>query len=93
MKLRIKSQIWNIRKQKTPNQNSKKKKSIQINKDSVRILWDDFKHTNICIMGVSKGEERDQEIENLFEKMTEKLPQLSEGYRHTSPGSAESQTK
>ena len=27
MKLRIKSAIWNIRKQKTPNQNAKKKKN------------------------------------------------------------------
>ena len=52
-----------------PNYNSKKKKRIQQNKDSVRSLWDYFKHTNICIMGALEGEEREQEIENLFKKL------------------------
>ena len=35
MKLRIKSMIWNIRKQKTINQNSKKKRESKKNKNSV----------------------------------------------------------
>ena len=69
--------IWNIRKQKTPHQNSKKKKIIQRNDDSVRSLWDNFKHTNIHIMGLPEGEEKEQEIENLFEKITtENFPNL-----------------
>ena len=59
MKLRIKSMIWNIRKQKTTNQN-KKKKRIQENEDSVRILWINFKHTNIHIMGVQEEGESKQ---------------------------------
>ena len=42
---------------------------IQNNEDSVKSLWDNFKHTNICIMGVLEGEERKQEIESLFEKI------------------------
>ena len=58
----------NIRKQKTTNQNGKKKKQIQKDEDRVRILQDNFKCTNICIIGVL-GEEKDQEIGNLFEKM------------------------
>ena len=69
MKLRIKSVIWNIRKKKTASQNNKKKKRIQKNEDSVRSLWDNFKCSNIHIMWVLEGEESEQEIENLFEKM------------------------
>ena len=68
MKPRIQSSIWNIRNKKTPNHNSKKKeeKRNQKNKDSVRSLWDNFKHTNIHVIGVQEGEEREQEIGNLF---------------------------
>ena len=69
MKPRIKSAILNIRKQKTPNQ-SRKKIRIQKSKDGVRSLWDNFKRTNIRIMGVPEVEERKQETENLFEKIT-----------------------
>ena len=47
MKLRIKSMIWNIRKKKTSNKYSKKKKEYKKIDDSVSILWDNFKHTNI----------------------------------------------
>ena len=66
MQPRIKSMIWNIRKHKTTNQNSKKKK-VKKNKNSVGSLWDNFKHSNICTMGVP-GEEKEQEIGNLLEK-------------------------
>ena len=47
MKPRIKSTIWNTRKEKVFNQNSRKKKRIQKNKDRLRNLWDNFKHPNI----------------------------------------------
>ena len=40
------------------------------NKDRLRNPWDIFKHTNIQIIGVPEGEEEEQEIENLFEKIT-----------------------
>ena len=70
MKLKIKSVIQNKRKQKTPNQNRQKNKNK--NEDGVRSLWDNFRHTNICTMGVLEGEEREHEIESLFTKiMTE----------------------
>ena len=62
MKPRIKSMIWNIRKNKTLNQNSKmekEKKQKQKNKDRIWSLWDNFKHTNIQITGVLQGEEKD----------------------------------
>ena len=42
------------------------------NEDSINSLWDNFKRSNIHIIGVSEREEEQQEIENLFEKiMTE----------------------
>ena len=77
MKPRIKSAIWNIKKQKPTNQNSKKKKELKKNEDSVMSLWDNFKHTNIHIIGGPEGEESEQEIGNLFEKiMKENVPNL-----------------
>ena len=65
-----------LKQAKTTDKNNKKKKIIQKNEDSVSSLWDNFKYTNICIMGVPEGEERDQEIGNLLEKMTEIFPNL-----------------
>ena len=32
--------------------------------------------SNICIIGVPEGEEKEQEIGNLFEKIMKKLPNL-----------------
>jgi len=46
--------------------NEKKKK----NEDSLRDLWDDIKHTNICIIGVPEGEERQKRPEKIFEEIT-----------------------
>ena len=40
-------------------------------------LWDSLKHSNVQIIGVSEGEEQQQEIENLFEQiMKENFPNL-----------------
>ena len=39
------------------------------NKDSISSLWDNLKQSNIHIIGVPEGEEKEQEIENLFEKI------------------------
>ena len=76
MKLRIKSMIWNIRKQKITNQN-KKEKEFKKNEESISRLWDYFKHSNICIIGVPEGEQGEQESESLLEKiMQENLPNL-----------------
>ena len=69
--------IWNIRKQKTTNQNNKKKRESKKNEGSVSSLWDNFKQSNIHITGVPEGEEKEQEIGNLFEKiMKENFPDL-----------------
>ena len=52
-------------------------KRIQKNKDSVSGLWDNFKRSNIRIIEVPEGEEEEQEIGNLFEKiMKEPFPNL-----------------
>ena len=42
---------------------------IQKNEKRLRNLWDNFKHSDIQIIGVPEGEEKEQEIENLFEKI------------------------
>ena len=48
------------------------------NEEKPRNLWDNFKHSNIWVMGVPEGEEEEQEIENLFENiMKENFPNLS----------------
>ena len=54
------------------NQDLKKK-----NEGKFRNLWDNFKCTNIQIIGVPGGEEKEQEPENLLEKTMENLPNLS----------------
>ena len=52
-------------------------KGIEEKGDSVSSLWDNFKHSNIHILGVLEGEEKEQEIRNLFEKiMKENFPNL-----------------
>ena len=71
MKLRIKSMTWNTRNQKTTTE-QQKGKTIQKNKDTVRSLWDNYKQTNIHIIRVPEGKEKEQEIGNLFEKIMKK---------------------
>ena len=57
---------------------------IQINlspglgEERLRNLWDNFKRSNIWIIGVLEGEEEEQEIENLFEQVIkENFPNLA----------------
>ena len=55
-----------------------KRKRIQKNEDRLRSPWDIFKCSNIRIIGMPEGEEEEQEIENLFEKiMKAKIPDLA----------------
>ena len=56
-----------------------KEKRIKKNEDSIRDLWDHIKHTNIRIIGVPEGEEREKGTENLFEeRMAENFPNLAQ---------------
>ena len=62
---------------KTNQSEQQEEKRIHNNKDSVSSLWDNFKHSSTRIIGVPEGEEKEQEIENLFEKnMKETVPDL-----------------
>ena len=55
-----------------------KKTRIKKKKKRVRNLWDNFKCSNIQIIGVPEGEEEDLGIENLFEKIIkEYFPNLA----------------
>ena len=47
-----------------------KGKRMKKNKQTLRDLWDTINHTNICIMGVPKGEDREKGTERIFEDIT-----------------------
>ena len=63
----------NIWPEKNEETRIKKKKE-----EKLRNLWDNFKRSNIWIIGGPEGGEEEQEIENLFEKvMKENFPNLA----------------
>ena len=65
----LKSTVWTRRKKETVNQNRMKKQEFKKNEERLRNLQDNFKHSNIRIIVVPEGEEEEQEMENLFEKI------------------------
>ena len=52
---------------------NRKRKKLKINEESLRELWDNIKRSNIHIIGVPEGEEREKGMEEIFEK-SQKLP-------------------
>ena len=48
---------------------NREKRMKKKNEDSLRNLWDNIKTTNICIIGVPKGEEREKGPEKIFEEI------------------------
>ena len=57
-------------------------------------MQENMKCNNICIIGILEGEEEDQRIENLFEKvMMENVPNLMRKKSHPNPGNTESQSR
>ena len=44
-----------------------KEKRMKRNEDSLRDLWDNIKHSNICIIEVPEGEEKKKGSEKIFE--------------------------
>ena len=48
---------------------SKKRKSLRKNEEGLREIQDNMKHNNIGIIGTQEGEEEEQGIKNLFEKV------------------------
>ena len=58
------------------NHAEQEEKRIQKN-ESINSFWDNFKHYNIRLIGVPEGEEKEQEIGNLAEKIVkENFPNL-----------------
>ena len=54
-----------------------KEKRMKTNEDSLRDLWDNIKYTNICIIGVPEGEEREKGPEKIFEEIiVENFPNM-----------------
>ena len=63
-------QIYDLKyKEAKNNQSEQEETRIQKNEGSISSLWDNFKGYNICIIRVPEGEEKEQEIGNLFEKI------------------------
>ena len=54
-----------------------KKQEFKKKEERLRNLQDNFKHSNIWILGVPEGEEEEQDIENLLEKIMENFPNLA----------------
>ena len=53
-----------------------KKQKFKKNEERLRNLQDNFKRSNIWIIGVPEGEEKEQKIENLFQQIMENFPSL-----------------
>ena len=50
-------------------QRGKKKKRIKRNEDNLRDLWDNVKHPNIRIIGVSEEDDKKKGPEKILEKI------------------------
>ena len=54
-----------------------KEKRMKRNEDSLRDLWDNIKHTNICIIGVPEGEEKEKGPKKISEEIiVENFPNM-----------------
>ena len=86
----FKSMVWSRRKKETFNQNRMKKQEFKKVRRGFRNLQNNFKCSNIRIIGIPEGEEEEQGIQNLFEQiMKENFPNLAKELSG-SPGSSES---
>ena len=53
----------------------KREKRLKTNEENLRELWDNVKCTNIRIIGVPEGEEREKGTEKIFQEInSQKLP-------------------
>ena len=77
MKQRIESASWRTRKKKNSQKEQEKEKRLRKNEETIREMQDNMKRNNIHIIGKPEGEEEEQGIENLLEKvMMENFPNL-----------------
>ena len=59
------------------NAEQKREKRLKTNEESLRDLWDKVKHTNIHIIGVPEGEEREKGTEKIFQEIiAENFPNM-----------------
>ena len=55
----------------------KREKRLKTNEESLRELWDNVKRTNIRIIGVPEGEEREKGTEKIFQEIiAENFPNM-----------------
>ena len=55
----------------------KREKRLKRNEENLRKLWDNVKRTNICIIGVPEGEEREKGTEKIFQgKIAKNFPNM-----------------
>ena len=55
----------------------KRENRLKRNEDRIRELWNNFKHINICIIGVPEGEKREKGVEKISEEITaENFPNM-----------------
>ena len=63
--------------EKNTQNEQEKEKRLRKNEDAIREMQDNMKRNNIRIIGIPDGEQEEQGIENLFEKvMMENFPNL-----------------
>ena len=63
--------------EKNTQKEQEKENRLRNNEEGLREMQDNMKRNNICIIGIPEGEEEEQGIENLFEKvMMENFPNL-----------------
>ena len=76
--------------EKNTKKEQEKEKRLRNNEEGLREMQDNMKRINICIRGIPEGEEEEQGIENLFEKVMmenflnlrrEKVTQIQETQR------------
>ena len=67
----------------TATEQSIEKRMKRNDEDSLRYLQDNIKHTNIHILGVPEEEEREKELEKIFEDtITERFPNMGKEMIH-----------
>ena len=66
------NQITDLEHKEAKNHQSQQVERIPKYEDSMSSLWENFKRSNIRIIGVPEGEEKEQEIGNLSEKKNER---------------------
>ena len=60
-----------------PNRTADRKPNEK-NESNTRDLWDNMKQSNVCILEIPEGEEKEKWIENIFEEMAENFPNLKD---------------